>query len=203
MPTFISVVHNFKIKDDGLLTALPYLAMFLLQIPLSFIADMLNKRQCMSLTTSRKIWNSVSMWGASFGLILLGFLDESATATIVLYIGIVAIGCCSNFGYSINHMDLSPNFTGVLMGITNAIASSGGVFAPLGVGVIITNQVSLIKSAIKLSTCFRFFIITEINHSMAKCIFYWSWDIVFFKLNFRIAWYCRNTTMEYSTRRKK
>ncbi|XP_050546651.1 putative inorganic phosphate cotransporter [Daktulosphaira vitifoliae] len=143
MPTFISVVHNFKIKDNGMLTALPYLTMFLLQIPVSYIAEIFNKQQCMSVTTSRKMWNSVSMWGGAFGLILLGFLDESAIATIVLYISIVAIGCCCNLGFNLNHMDLSPNYAGLLMGITNAIASSGGIFAPLVVGIVIKDQKSI------------------------------------------------------------
>lgn len=86
------------------------------------------------------MWNTISMWGGAAGLVTLGFVEE-AKYTIVLYIFIVAIGCTSNVGFNINHLDLSPNYAGLLMGITNTLASSGGVIAPLFVGLIVDDQV--------------------------------------------------------------
>ncbi|XP_050434410.1 putative inorganic phosphate cotransporter [Adelges cooleyi] len=143
MPTFISTVHGFNLREDGLLSSLPYLAMFLLQLPASYLADFLNKRQCTTLTMSRKIWTTISMWGGAAGLITLGYLDDNATFTIYLYIFVVAIGGTCNLGFNINHMDLSPNYAGLLMGITNTMASTGGLTAPLAVGYIISDPNSV------------------------------------------------------------
>lgn len=140
MPTFIHTVLKFDIKEDGMLSSLPYLAMFVLQIPVTFIADFLNKRKITTLTMSRKIWNTISMWGGTVGLIVLGFIED-AQLTIIVYVFIVAIGCSSNAGFNINHMDLSPNYAGLLMGITNTAAASGGIIAPLFVGLVVDDQV--------------------------------------------------------------
>lgn len=142
MPTFIHTVLKFDIKDDGILSSLPYFAMFVLQIPVTFIADFLNKREITSLTVSRKIWNTISMWGGTIGLVILGFIEDTHL-TIILYVFIVAIGCTSNAGFNINHMDLSPNYAGLLMGITNTVAASGGIVAPLFVGLVVDDQVQI------------------------------------------------------------
>ncbi|XP_060865969.1 putative inorganic phosphate cotransporter isoform X2 [Metopolophium dirhodum] len=165
MPTFIHTVLKFDIKDDGILSSLPYLAMFVLQIPVTFIADFLNKREITSLTVSRKIWNTISMWGGTIGLVILGFIEDTHL-TIILYVFIVAIGCTSNAGFNINHMDLSPNYAGLLMGITNTVAASGGIIAPLFVGLVVDDQTSVaewrivfISGAIVLFITNLFFII--------------------------------------------
>ncbi|XP_025200393.1 putative inorganic phosphate cotransporter [Melanaphis sacchari] len=165
MPTFINTVLKFDIKDDGMLSSLPYLAMFVLQIPVTFIADFLNKHKITTLTMSRKFWNTISMWGGTIGLIVLGFIEDTHL-TIIIYVFIVAIGCSSNAGFNINHMDLSPNYAGLLMGITNTAAASGGIIAPLFVGLIVDDQTSVaewrivfISGAIVLFVCNLFFII--------------------------------------------
>lgn len=142
MPTFIHTVLKFNIKDDGMLSSLPYLAMFVLQIPVTFFADFLNKRKITNLTVSRKIWNTISMWGGTIGLVILSFVEDTHL-TIILYVFIVAIGCTSNAGFNINHMDLSPNYAGLLMGITNTLAASGGIIAPLFVGLVVDDQVKI------------------------------------------------------------
>lgn len=140
MPTFINAVLKFDLKEDGMLSALPYLAMFLLQVPVLFVADLLNRRRLTTLTASRKAWNTVSMWGAAVGLTAVGYVEDP-TYTVTLFVLVVAVGCTSNAGFNINHMDLSPNYAGLLMGITNSAASLGGVVAPLFVGMVVDDQV--------------------------------------------------------------
>lgn len=137
------MVLKVNLTEDGALSALPYLAMFLLQVPVLYTADLLNKRHVTTLTTSRKIWNSVSMWGAAAGLLGLGCMRHHTVVTsITLYVVIVAIGCTTNAGFNINHIDLSANYAGLLMGITNTVASTGGIVAPLLVGFIIDDPAS-------------------------------------------------------------
>ncbi|XP_050437262.1 putative inorganic phosphate cotransporter isoform X2 [Adelges cooleyi] len=143
MPTFISSVLKFDIKSDGLVSALPYLAMWLCQFPVTYFSDIMNKKNVTSLTASRKIWNTIGMSGGAVGLITLAYMGENANAAITLYIFVVAIGCCTNVGFNINHLDLAPNYAGILMGITNAVASLGGLLAPMLVGFIVHDQTSV------------------------------------------------------------
>lgn len=82
------------------------------------------------------------MGGGALGLVVLGYMGSNANAAICLYVFVVAIGCCTNVGFNINHLDLAPNYAGILMGFTNAVASIGGVLAPTVCGLIVHDQVS-------------------------------------------------------------
>lgn len=41
----------------------------------------------------------------------------------------------------VNHIDLTPNFAGTLMGITNCTANCMSILAPLVVGFIVSDEV--------------------------------------------------------------
>jgi len=62
-----------------------------------------------------------------------------------LTVGILIIAVSSNIaaccGHNVNHMDLSPNFAGTLMGFTNTTATICSILAPLIAGVIIQDSV--------------------------------------------------------------
>ena len=45
-------------------------------------------------------------------------------------------------GYVVNHVDISPNHAGVLMGITNTVANLCGFAAPYVAGLLINQNVS-------------------------------------------------------------
>lgn len=83
------------------------------------------------------------MCGGALGLMMLGYIGANANAAICLYVFVVAIGCCTNVGFNINHLDLAPNYAGILMGFTNAVAALGGVLAPTVCGFIVHDQVGL------------------------------------------------------------
>lgn len=48
---------------------------------------------------------------------------------------------CSLF--QINHMDLSPNFAGIMFGLTNMVANLFGLIAPNVIGFIVTDSVRI------------------------------------------------------------
>ena len=142
--------------------------MWIFQFPTMWIAHKLNKKGFTSLTVSRKIWTSIGesrfdmefsyvgiryyisalffnfagFWGGAVSLVGLGYLNGNKTAAVILYIISVTIGCCSNVGYNVNHMDLTPNYAGILMGLSNAVAATGGFGAPLIVSALVHDIVS-------------------------------------------------------------
>lgn len=95
----------------------------------------------------------IGMSGGALGLVVLGYMGENANAAICMYVFVVAIGCCTNVGFNINHLDLAPNYAGILMGFTNAVAALGGVMAPTVCGFIVHDQVSIVRWVF----CFVFF----------------------------------------------
>lgn len=72
-------------------------------------------------------------------LFILPFARNSAGAIILLTIA-VGLNGTTYVGYMVNHMDLSPNFAGSLMGLTNSIANMMSILGPLTVGFILTDS---------------------------------------------------------------
>nr|CAI5821356.1 unnamed protein product [Callosobruchus analis] len=109
IPSYMQNILHFDIKSNSTLSALPYLAMWLLSLVMSYIADYLIIKG-VSVATSRKIFNSIVgeshyVWAIALLVIAVGF--NSAVFS----------------GYNVNHIDLSPVHAGTLMGITNSVSN--------------------------------------------------------------------------------
>ncbi|XP_061387042.1 putative inorganic phosphate cotransporter [Musca vetustissima] len=140
LPTYMKYILNMNIQSNALFSALPYLIMLLLTFFFGYLADLLHKRQWVSTNVSRKLLNTIGQWLPMVSLVALGFCDSSHLMWAVTFI-VLAVGLNSSsfLGFQVNHMDLSPNFASVLMGITNTAANLMSIFAPLTVGIVVTD----------------------------------------------------------------
>nr|CAI5843727.1 unnamed protein product [Callosobruchus analis] len=68
-------------------------------------------------------------------------IKSEATLSVVILILNGALQSGGFCGYQVNHMDLSPNHCGILMGITNGTTSVFSIISPLIVQFIVTDQV--------------------------------------------------------------
>jgi len=84
-------------------------------------------------------------WGPGLALLGLTFIStEDSTAAVALLTIAVALNSAIFVGFLANHIDLSPNYAGIMMGITSGIANFMSLFAPMLVGLIVTNEVSFL-----------------------------------------------------------
>ncbi|KAL7737230.1 hypothetical protein ACLKA6_005412 [Drosophila palustris] len=144
IPTFLKNVLGMDIKHNGPLSALPYFAMIILTCAFIWLSDLLKRRgSTMSLNFSRKLFNSLGLWLPMLALIGLGCITNNG-ASAKLVIGLLTLAVATNsasyLGFHVNHMDLSPNFAGTLMGITNCAANVMSILAPLIVGLIVKDE---------------------------------------------------------------
>lgn len=76
------------------------------------------------------------------GLVVLGFMNATqaylSVAILIFVGGFIGAGFC---GFQVNHIDLSPNHSGMLMAISNSCTSVFSVLSPLTVQYIVTDQV--------------------------------------------------------------
>lgn len=115
------------------------------------------------------------VWGGAVGMVILGYLDDNVHAAIIFYVVVVALSCCTNVSGSVNHMDLSPNYAGVLMGMSNGVAACGGLLAPLMVAYFVTDIVSIavliylffFTQFVLFKLTFVSVLVTELGHSVA------------------------------------
>lgn len=143
--------------QNAILSALPYLAMWIISLVVCPISDLLINRGYIGVAAGRKIFNSIGHWGPALALIILPYLQKEVVAVTVLTIA-VGLDGFTYCGYICNHMDLSPNFAGSLMGLTNSLANILSILGPTTVGLILTDtkdiDVSTRLSDANESDCF-------------------------------------------------
>jgi len=139
-PTYLSNVQHFSLTENGILSALPYLTMWLFSMAYGRFTDFMIKNGYFSSTTGRKIGNTVGFVGPAIGLVGLCFIGCSKPLAVLCLCIAVGLNGGIYSGFQVNHMDLSPNFAGTLMGITNTVANMAGFLAPMFVGKMTNNN---------------------------------------------------------------
>ena len=144
LPTYLVKAHGFSIKEMGLYSMLPYLAMVIGSNGAGWMAD-----YCIRLTGNitliRKVFHSISLFSASIFLI---FLAQADTKMSVIIFVTLALGVLSMTGSSTgpNAMDIGPRYAGIIMGMQTTAGNIAGVIVPVIVGCIVslTNRWDLI-----------------------------------------------------------
>ncbi|XP_023014196.2 putative inorganic phosphate cotransporter [Leptinotarsa decemlineata] len=134
IPSFMEKIMGLDIASNSSLSALPYFVMFLLAFVMNPISDMLIDRKIVSVTTSRKIFNTIGFAVPAVALISLICVEKSnKIGTISILIIAVGFNAGHFSGFNLNHIDLSPVHSGTLMAITNSSATVASILAPLAV----------------------------------------------------------------------
>jgi hypothetical protein len=97
------------------------------------------------------------------GLALIGLNFSSTTdnaAAVALLTLAVGVNSAAYLGFQLNHIDLSPNYAGTMMGITNCLANIMSIVAPLLVGFIVTDEVSCLQN-VYVSQTMKYPLFTE------------------------------------------
>ncbi|CAG5042991.1 unnamed protein product [Parnassius apollo] len=142
VPAFMDKVMGVNIKANGLLTALPFLAMWFTNFFFSWAADMLIVKNILSVTHTRKLANSVGCIPSAIGLIVLAFVPKNIVVVESLLVLICSFKVATHVGVYVNHIDISPNFSGTMMSISNFVSNLCGSLAPIVAGFILTDVTS-------------------------------------------------------------
>ncbi|XP_055857015.1 putative inorganic phosphate cotransporter [Episyrphus balteatus] len=141
IPSYMKNILGMDLKNSALLSALPYTVMLLLSFFFIFLSKIVANNKKVSLSFNRKFFNSIGHWIPMISLIALGYVTkEHTTLAVVLLTLTVGINSATYLGFQVNHIDLSPNFAGTLMGITNGAANIMSSLAPLAVGFVVNDE---------------------------------------------------------------
>ncbi|KAI8037537.1 hypothetical protein M5D96_009690 [Drosophila gunungcola] len=118
IPRYIHGIFRYSITMNALLSALPFVVMLMSSYGFIFLAEYLTRHRDISLPILRKTINSFATWTPAVALNVVGSMCCLVAAT----------GAISGqaIGSSLNHVDLSPNFAGLLFGISNTLMSAAG-----------------------------------------------------------------------------
>ncbi|XP_015122844.1 putative inorganic phosphate cotransporter isoform X2 [Diachasma alloeum] len=145
LPTFMKQILHFNIKLNGVVSALPYLAMWIFSMLISHVADWMISSGRFNHGKTRKIINSIGQYGPALALIAASYTGCDKWLTV----GLLTVGVGFNggiySGFKVNHLDISPRFAGILMSFTNCLANLAGLLAPITAGYIIVGTPSQAK----------------------------------------------------------
>ncbi|XP_060073733.1 sialin-like [Ylistrum balloti] len=141
LPAFMKAVLKFDIKQNGLLSAVPYLCQAVSGFLAGQSADILRSRKILSTTATRRTYQVIAFIGAGVFSVATGFAtcEKRDMAVIFLSIAVMFTGL-SRAAYVVNHVDFAPMYAGVLYGITNTAATVPGMVAPIVAGALTPND---------------------------------------------------------------
>ncbi|GFR09933.1 hypothetical protein TNCT_445971, partial [Trichonephila clavata] len=130
IPGYLNSVLHFSVEASGLITGLPNILEAVGGTSSSFIADKLISSGKLKVTTVRKIFNSIALYGS--GVCMLGITASGCNPALIitLYSILLYVNGFKYSGFNVTHVDMSPPLAGILFGLTNSIASLSGVVAP-------------------------------------------------------------------------
>ncbi|KAH8390128.1 hypothetical protein KR200_007664 [Drosophila serrata] len=141
IPRYIHGIFRYTIAVNALLSALPFLIMLMSSYSFIFLAEYLTRRKDISLAILRKTINSFATWTPAVALVILSYMGEqNVVGSLCCMVAATAAISGQAIGSSLNHVDLAPNFAGLLFGISNTLMSAAGVISPIIIGLAVTNE---------------------------------------------------------------
>ncbi|KAH6779892.1 Major facilitator superfamily protein [Perilla frutescens var. hirtella] len=135
MPTYYNQVLKLNLTESGLLCVLPWLTMAVFANIGGWIADTLVSKG-LSITTVRKIMQSIGFLGPAFFLTQLSKVKTPALAVLCMACS-QGSDAFSQSGLYSNHQDIGPRYAGVLLGLSNTAGVLAGVFGTAATGYIL------------------------------------------------------------------
>jgi ACS family sodium-dependent inorganic phosphate cotransporter len=127
LPTYLVQARGFSLEQMGTVAMLPYLAMIV-------FGNLIQHGT--SITTVRKLSQTLTFLGAALFLFLLTHTTTPGLTVLSITLGLGFLACFSS-GMGINHLDIGPKYAGVLVGLTNTAATIPGILAPVITGFIV------------------------------------------------------------------
>lgn len=131
LPSYFKTVQGVNLTSAGFYAAAPWLTMFLVSNASAWVADKLIGNGT-DLTLVRKSFQVIGLLGSALFLFLTKDASSVNSATILLCSS-MAFLALSWSGFLPNHLDIAPQYAGLLLSITNTVGTLPGI-----IGVYIT-----------------------------------------------------------------
>ncbi|XP_011875828.1 PREDICTED: putative inorganic phosphate cotransporter [Vollenhovia emeryi] len=136
LPTYMKYILHFNIKENGLLSSLPYLGKYIFALSMSILADYLRRNNKLSVTAIRKIFTTFAVLTPSILMVIQANYGCDRAASVAVFTVALTINGGITAGYLGNGLDIAPNFSGTIFGIANTFSSIGGFLSSFMVGNI-------------------------------------------------------------------
>ncbi|KAJ2946184.1 hypothetical protein O0L34_g5118 [Tuta absoluta] len=140
LPKYLSDVLKFNVKETGLMSALPNIAMYVCSLIFAGICDLCIKKGWHNITTGRKIYTTISSTIPGIFLVLASYSGCNRIEAVSFFIAAMAFMSGFYSSVKINAMDIAPNYAGTCSAIVNGVAAIAGIITPIVLGVLTPDQ---------------------------------------------------------------
>lgn len=137
LPTFLDKQLGLNLKTAGFASILPYLGCFLGSAISGRVADWLIESCGWHIATTRRVFQFGFEVAAGLLLVLAGYLSDPVAVVALITTSVTFVGAGSAGGYAPAILDASSSHAGVIMGISNTMATIPGIVAPLVVAAVV------------------------------------------------------------------
>ncbi|XP_060523968.1 putative inorganic phosphate cotransporter [Cylas formicarius] len=177
IPTYLTKVMKFDIKSNGVVNAIPPAVGMVSGIAFGQFADFLSEKKKLTTLNARRIFHVFGCYGQAICLVVLGFITKDQAYLSILLLAIAYICYASTLcGASINHIDLSPRFSGIMQGFSNGVSQSIAIFSPLMVNFVVKDQTDGSSWKIIFFVAAGVYVITSTLYAIFASASRQSWD---------------------------
>jgi len=133
MPLFLRDIHKFNVATTGVVSAFPWFFMAVSTPLAGLLADRFRKN--FSVTTTRKVFFFAGVFFSGLFLIISGYLKSAKASIGMQCVSVFFFG----FAFSavmVNALDIGQQHGGIIIGLSNSIATTPGFIGPAIVGMI-------------------------------------------------------------------
>lgn len=145
IPTFLSDTIDLKLSATGFYSALPYLTSGLICTPAGLFANFFLTKNILSRLNVRRSFVCIA-FVLQCGLMLAIAYLMTPVGSITLLTAAIGISTFSLTGLSVNSLDLAPQFSMILYGISNTFGTIPGIVSPILTGFLVQNKVSVVQN---------------------------------------------------------
>ncbi|NP_705886.1 sodium-dependent phosphate transport protein 4 [Rattus norvegicus] len=138
-PTYISSVFKVNIRDNGLLSSLPFFVAWVIGILGGLLADFLLSKN-FRLITVRKIITILGNTPPAALVVALPYVQSSYIATTTFLTLSCGLSPLCQSGVYINALDIAPRYASLLMGTSRGLAHSSAVMVPIVAGFFLNQD---------------------------------------------------------------
>ncbi|EDW03180.1 GH11095 [Drosophila grimshawi] len=139
LPKYMANVLQFSVRSNGIVTALPFIAMFLSTLLFGHVADWIIRSGKLTITVERKLFTIIGAFFPGLFMVLASYAGCNKTLVVTLFtISMFVMGPYYS-GQKLTPLDMAPSYSGTIMAITNGLGSLAGMLSPPIVGLLTPN----------------------------------------------------------------
>ncbi|CAJ0922299.1 unnamed protein product, partial [Mesorhabditis belari] len=138
LPTYLKDHLLLPIHLNGIYTMIPFVAQFVLKIPLAMLSDFLKQRNLVDSNKAVKIFQGIGSFGIALSILALATIPSCERPYLALPI-LTAIGLsfsCAIPGFFTSTLSIAPPYTGTMSSIGRAYSTFANIFGSLLVSLI-------------------------------------------------------------------